>query len=113
MRWRVDVMQHFLKGGNVGIYLCRQIFSDGYSHIFLINKIVDDSFVSNKSIERVMYFHCTYMWKTTGKIFGHQLERIPNLNVDFVSQIEDELGLTFTSEKEATKDSFARNDILD
>lgn len=51
-RWRVDVMQHFLKGNNIGIDLCRQIVSDSYSHIFVTNKIVDDSFVSNKSRER-------------------------------------------------------------
>ena len=49
---RANLMQHFLKGQNIGIDLCRQLVSENYSHIFVTNKIVDDSFVSNKSRER-------------------------------------------------------------
>ncbi len=42
-----------------------------------------------------------------------QQERTPNLNTAIVKQIAEKLGLTFTSEKEATKDTFAPIDILD
>ena len=40
-------------------------------------------------------------------------ERQPNLNTEIVKQIADKLGLTFTNEKETTKETFAPIDILD
>jgi predicted helicase len=40
-------------------------------------------------------------------------ERTPNLNLEIVNQISDNLGLTFTNEKETTKDTFAPIDMLD
>jgi len=39
--------------------------------------------------------------------------RIPNLNKDIVNNIALRLGITFTNEKETTKDTFAPIDILD
>ena len=133
-RWRVDVMQHFLKGDNIGIDLCRQIVSDGYSHIFVTNKIVDDSFVSNKSRERG-YVYPLYLYPETkwqqqslsgfGTLTGmnepnETLKRIPNLNPEIVAKIAKQLGLSFVYEKDTfvkvpnfDKDSFAPIDILD
>ena len=49
---RNEVMQHFIKRENIAINLCRQLVSGSYSHVFVANKIVDNSFVSNKSKER-------------------------------------------------------------
>ena len=40
-------------------------------------------------------------------------ERTPNLNLEIVNQIAVKVGLTFTKEKETTKDTFAPIDILD
>ncbi len=40
-------------------------------------------------------------------------ERTPNLNFDIVKQIAENLGLTFTNEKETTDNTFAPIDILD
>jgi len=40
-------------------------------------------------------------------------ERTPNLNTAIVKQIAEKLSLTFTNEKETTKDTFAPIDILD
>ena len=113
-RWRVDVMQHFLKGENIGIDLCRQIVSDSYTHIFVTNKIVDDSFVSNKSRERG-YVYPLYLYPVINEqqTIEQKSERTPNLNAEIVKQIADKLGLNFTSEKKPTKDTFAPIDILD
>jgi predicted helicase len=44
---------------------------------------------------------------------GQSTERTPNLNTEIVNQIANKLGLTFITEKEATKDTFAPIDILD
>jgi predicted helicase len=40
-------------------------------------------------------------------------ERVPNLYMEIVNQIAKGLGLTFTNEKETTKDTFAPIDLLD
>ena len=106
-RWRVDVMQHFLNGENIGIDLCRQIVSDNYSHIFITNKIADDSFVSNKSRERG-YVYPLYLYPDLSKNDAFQsTKRRPNLNEEIVQQIAEKLGLKYTIEKETAKGSFA------
>jgi very-short-patch-repair endonuclease len=99
-RWRVDVMQHFLKGDNIGIDLCRQIVSDRYSHIFVTNKIVDDSFVSNKSRERG-YVLPLYLYPDDKNqdLFAEGQKRTPNLNTEIVKEIAEKLGMAFVSEK--------------
>jgi len=118
-RWRVDVMQHFLKGDNVGIDLCRQIVSETYTHIFVTNKIVDDSFVSNKSRERG-YVYPLYVYAETNaqQTIGQTAERTPNLNAEILKQIAEKLGLEFVAEKilnsqSSILNSFAPIDILD
>ncbi len=40
-------------------------------------------------------------------------ERTPNLNADIIKQIAEKLSLTFTAEKETTKNTFAPIDVLD
>ncbi|MEY3501041.1 MAG: hypothetical protein RL308_2713, partial [Bacteroidota bacterium] len=44
---------------------------------------------------------------------GKSAERTPNLNPEIIKQIAEKLDLTFTTEKETTKDTFAPIDILD
>ena len=113
-RWRVGIMQHLLKGENIAIDLCRQLVSENYSHIFVTNKIVDDSFVSNKSKERG-YVYPLYIYNdnTGQQTIDQSNERTPNLNAEIVKNFADKLGLIFTNEKETTKGTFAPMDILD
>ncbi|MGI6477815.1 MAG: type ISP restriction/modification enzyme [Salinivirgaceae bacterium] len=111
---REKYMYHFIEKENLGIDLCRQLVSDNYTHIFVTNKIVDDSFVSNKSRERGYVFPLYIYPENKGQqTIGESTERQPNLNTEIVKQIADKLGLTFTNEKETTKDKFAPIDILD
>lgn len=113
-RWRVGIMQHLLKGENIAIDLCRQLVSENYSHIFVTNKIVDDSFVSNKSKERgYVYPLYIYNENTGQQTIDQSNERTPNLDAEIVKNFADNLGLTFTNEKETTKGTFAPIDILD
>ena len=97
---REKFMYHFIDKDNLGIDLCRQLVTDDYSHIFITNKIVDDSFVSNKSKERGYVFPL-YLYPTNiGQQTTRQTtERTPNLNAEIVQQIATKLGLTFVPEK--------------
>jgi predicted helicase len=114
-RSRKEVMQHFLSGNNIGIDLCRQLVSESYSHIFITNKIVDDSFVSNKSRERG-YVYPLYIYPEVERqeLKGQSiLDRIPNLNPEIIIQVAYNLELKFVNEKVTTEDTFAPIDILD
>lgn len=111
---RNEVMQHFSLDKNLGIDLCRQLVSDSYSHIFITNKIVDDSFVSNKSKERGYVFPLYLYPKSNGQQSIYETtERTPNLNLEIVQQIASVLDLSFTNEKEETPGTFAPIDLLD
>ena len=54
-----------------------------------------------------------YPSSTVQQTIGLSTERTPNLNVEIVKQIADNLGLTFINEKETTEKTFAPIDILD
>ncbi len=109
---RAEVMQHFLKGENVGIALCKQFKSgDNYVHIFISNKIIESSYVSNRTSEITSVFPL-YLYPDTagqqrmamGAGAGSSApltvreERTPNLNPEIVKQIAAGLGMEFTNE---------------
>ena len=82
-RWRENVMKHFLKD-NLALGYCRQIVSEIFSHIFVANNMMDDSFVSNKSRERG-YCAPLYLYREDGN-------KISNLNQQIVGDIEKIVG---------------------
>ena len=112
---RTEVMQHFAKGKNVGLTLCKQFKTgDNYVHAFISDKIIESSYVSNRTSEITSTFPLYLYPETNGqKTIGLTAERTPNLNSEIVKQISETLGLQFTNEKEATKGTFAPIDILD
>ena len=56
---RTEVMQHFTKGNNVGLTLCKQFKTgDNYLHAFITNKIniLSRSFCSIPRSESIIFF---------------------------------------------------------
>jgi predicted helicase len=92
-RSRLDVMKHLANGNNIGLEICRQTTGDKWQHVLITDKIVDDSFVSNKTRERG-YVLPLYACAEDGS-------RQPNLNRDIVKQIASLIG-----EKPAPEDIF-------
>lgn len=113
-RSRSIVMKHFINQPNIGICLMRQFFQDApYSHIYATNSLIDErTMYSNRG---GTYLFPLYIYPETKaqQTIVQSTERQPNLNKEIVKQIADKLGLTFTNEKETTKDVFAPIDILD
>lgn len=116
---RKDVMKHLLYE-NVALNMCRQLISEAYSHIFITDKIVDDSYLSNKSRERgyvfpLFLYNETSLQTTTEAT----LYRVPNLNMEIVKQIGENLNLYFSPERSdysqhtEETDQFYPEDILD
>jgi len=108
-------MQHFIKGQNIGLNLCKQFKTgDNYVHAFITNKIIESSYVSNRTSEITSAFPLYLYPVTNGQQMLEQSdERTPNLKAEIVNQIAEKLALTFTNEKEETKGTFAPIDILD
>lgn len=91
---RFDIMQHFLRGDNVALDICRQNISNNFVHVFATDKITDDSYVSNKSRERG-YVLPLYLYHDDGT-------RTSNFDNETLKKFTVNL-----------KDSYAPEDILD
>ena len=112
---RTEVMQHFTLGKNIGLTLCKQFKTgDNYVHAFITNKVIESSYVSNRTSEITSTFPLYLYPEINGQQTIEQSEeRKPNLNAEIVKQIGEKLDLTFTNEKETTENTFAPIDILD
>ena len=55
-----------MEGKNTALDFCRQLVSENYFYVFIKNKIVDDSFVLNKSKEREYVFPLYLYPETNG-----------------------------------------------
>ncbi len=86
---RADVMQHFLKGENVGLTLCKQFKTgENYVHAFITNKIIESSYVSNRTSEITSTFPLyLYPETTPQQTIGQTIERTPNLNTEITLKI--------------------------
>lgn len=113
--WPVkQIMQHFLNGDNVGLVIGRQGQAVGtmqWNLSFITKSITDfNLFYRGGGMVFPLYLYP----ETNGQQnIGQSKERTPNLNTEIVKQISEKLGLTFTYEKETTKDTFTPMDILD
>jgi predicted helicase len=108
-------MKNFLKEGNIGLTLCKQFKTgESYFHSFITNKIIESSYVSNRTSEVTSSFPL-YLYGEDGnqQSINQTLDRVPNLNSDIINEISNKIGSIFTGEKENTKDTFSPIDILD
>jgi very-short-patch-repair endonuclease len=99
---RGNVMQHFIKGENVGISLCKQ-FKTGsnYYHALISNSIIESSYVSNRTSEITSIFPLYLYPNDDGQeSMDEKQGRKPNLNMEIVKEIEEKLGMKFVAEKE-------------
>ncbi len=112
-RHRFSVMKHMLKD-NLAIMTCRQLSTFDFQHILISKYLVDMCTVSLQTKETTYAFPLYIYPETNGQqTIGQIEERTPNLNTEIVKQISEKLGLSFSNEKETTKDTFAPIDILD
>ncbi len=110
-RAREKIMLNYFKDKNIGLALCKQFKTgDNYFHSFISNKIIESSYVSNRTSEITSTFPLYLYPETNGQLttdattppFGHPSKgefRVPNLNLEIVNKIANELNLKFTNEK--------------
>lgn len=97
---------------NISLLAIRNSRRGNVNNYFVANKLVDKDGVS--PFDNCKFFPLYLYHETDGQQKIEQpTERTPNLNPEIVKQIAQNLGLTFTNEKESTKNTFAPIDILD
>jgi predicted helicase len=112
-RDRRNIMQH-LTNSNIALTISKQQSSSAFRHIFLSKNIQESCLISLQTKEGGYTFPLYLNPENKNQQTIYQSEvRTPNLNSEIVKQIADNLGLTFTYEKETNKGTFAPIDILD
>jgi predicted helicase len=108
------VMRHLLKQDNFGLIIGRQgqvVGSMPWNLSFITDTITDfNMYYRGGGMLFPLYLYPETKEQQT---IEHSEGRTPNLNTDIVKEISGKIGLTYTNEKELTKDTFAPIDILD
>jgi predicted helicase len=110
-RPRTSTMQHLIKSDNIGLITLR---INGENEEFV--SLITNHIVEKGSLPRGNYsVFPLYLYPDNNgqQTIEQQAERIPNLDSGIVKQIADNLGLTFTNEKETVENTFSPIDILD
>ncbi len=99
-RSRTEVMQHFLRGENVGLVIARQCASD-WRYVFISNLIGEFNLTGTAGRFGSGNIFPLYLYPETStqQGFDQTTERQPNLNVEIVNQIAEKLNLKFVAEK--------------
>ena len=107
-RARFNLMSNYLFE-NIGLNIVRQSKQKGVE--VLINKTISNrDLITNHTYNFPLYLYPDTNGQQT---IEQSEERKPNLKTEIVNQIAENLGLTFTNEKETTENTFAPIDILD
>lgn len=97
---RNEVMSNFLNTSNLGLALCKQFKSgNNYQHVFITNKIIESSFVSNKTSEITSVFPLYVYGECEEKLFKNKLVLKPNLNLEIVNKIASKIDANFLSNR--------------
>lgn len=113
VRHRFSVMKHLLKE-NIAILFPRQAITEKLG-FFVSKGLTDINFTGTAGQFGAGLVFPLYLYPESNaqQTFGQATERMPNFNAEIVKQIAENLGLTFTNEKETTEYTFAPIDILD
>jgi len=102
------VMKHMLKE-NYSLLSCRQQSTFDFQHLLLTKNLSERCTISLQTKE-TGYVFPLYLYPDEDSVVKN---RTPNLKMEIVNQIADNIGLQFIPEKEVTKGTFAPIDILD
>lgn len=112
--WTREKLQSNLLKDNLSITIGRQgqVTGDNLWDLIFIQDTISDLnlFYRGGGIVCPLYL---YQDANGQQTIDQSSERTPNLNADIVQEISGKIGLTFTNEKEMTKDTFSPIDILD
>lgn len=111
-RARYEVMQHFIKGNNLGL-----VFKKGFpltqsAPIGVTKSIIDFRSWSAPGMQGGDYVAPLYLYNDDG-LFGESGKRVPNLDEGIVVKIAEGIGRRFVPEVTGEEGTFAPIDLLD
>lgn len=110
---RISVMKHFINNNkNVGLIIPRQAITDNWSHIQVTNSMVDNRIhYSNKGTPICCPLYL-YPDTTNQQSLLDEVVRTPNLNMEIVNKMANDLGMFFSPEKPDYNKQTAEADML-
>lgn len=112
-RDRNKVMKH-LSQPNVSLVISKHLSTFDFQHIFISKFISESCLISIQTKEQGYCFPLyLYLENSEQQTIGYSAIRIPNFNSETLKQFSNKLGLTFTNEKEISKETFSPIDIMD
>jgi len=125
---RSEVMDHVASKENLGLDVCRQVISTSWQHAMISNQLADTCYLSSKTRENG-YFFPIYLYPEvdSNMLFDTTAtspwppdqahgNRVPNLDPDFVAEMEGKLGMVFdphlAGREHKIKAAFGPEDIL-
>lgn len=110
---REKYMYNIITGDNLNLITARQSTDANWSLVQITENMIDNRFhFSYKGIPSQFPLYL-YSVSDGQQTIEQSEERTPNLKVEIVKEIAENLDLTFTNEKETTENTFAPIDILD
>jgi predicted helicase len=100
-------MKHLLNK-NLGLIFERGHKDSNFTRVFIVNKIIEVHLLGTMNSNA--YITPLYLYQDENSLDN---ERVPNLNLDIIKEIEEKLNLRFTNEKEEDTTTFAPIDLLD
>lgn len=114
-RTRGEVMKS-MQQANLALIFKRtgKIYGSTYDFLFISKSVISEGLFAIDPLGRE-YLAPLYLYPETNvrQTIAQITTRTPNLNAEIIKKVEEQLGLTFTYEKETTKNTFAPIDILD
>lgn len=99
-----------LFNNNLALTTCRQQSTFDFQHILITNQIIERCTVSLQTKETGYIFPLyLYPERTEQQSLEGKVERVPNLNMEIVREIEKSLGIDFVAEREEGNLCFAEN----
>lgn len=113
-RLRDAVSKHIIGKENTCLIVSRQCVSD-WRYVFISKYVIESNLTGTAGRFGSGNFFPLYLYPETNgqQTIEQDTERKPNLNQEIINQIAENLGLTFTNEKETAEITFAPIDILD
>ncbi|RXP47939.1 DNA methyltransferase [Lutibacter sp. HS1-25] len=109
---RYNVMKHMLSP-NIGLLITNKNRQLSLGYAFISEFISDRHFLDSAADSMAIFPLYLYTHTNGQQTIEQNTERVPNINSVIVNEITKKLTLTFTNEKEITKNTFAPIDILD
>jgi very-short-patch-repair endonuclease len=112
-RPRYDVMKHVANKKNVSIIVNKQFIGDNFNHIGVTNIINCHGtfYLGNKGQDYIMPLYI-YPETTTQQSLLEEVVRTPNLNMEIVNKMANDLGMFFSPEKPDYNKQTAEADML-